>query len=81
MIGMKLVDEPRRLLAVDAFGELTMKERIVHVHLVHWPVTRGGDGEDSADGSRLDHGRERLIKIHTRPLREPADDPTRLVAI
>ena len=81
MVGVAVVDEPDWLLAVDALGEVSMEEGIVHIHLVYWPLACRCNGEDGADGGRLDHWREGLVEVYTGPLREPTDHPPCLIAL
>lgn len=80
MVGVVGVDEPGRLLAVDVLGEVTMQEGIVHVHLMNWPLACRCDRQNGVNCGCLDHRRERLLKINSRPLREPADHPPCFVA-
>jgi hypothetical protein len=75
MIGLVGVDEAGRLLAVHAFLELAVQERVLDFQLVDRTLTGCGDGEHSADRCGFHHRREGLIKINPRSLIEPANDP------
>src|SRR5579871_115846 len=48
---------------------------------MHRPRARQGEREDCAHSSRLDHGTEGLIIVHTRALGEAPEDPASLVAL
>jgi hypothetical protein len=56
-----------------------MEEGVLDVDLVDRPVP--GEGEDDADGSKLDDGAEGLIVDHYRALGEAPKDPAGLVAV
>lgn len=79
MIRARLVDKSRGLLAIHLLGETGVEECIVDVHLVNWPLVGGSDGEHNPDRGSLDDGREGLVEVNTRALREAADDPSCLV--
>ena len=78
VVGTGGVDEPRRLLAVNLLLKKTVQECVVHIHLMHGPVSMCSDG---ADCGRLDDGAERLVEVNAGLLREPADHPPRLVPL
>ena len=40
MLRTSVVDEPRRLLAIDLLLKMTMEERVGDVHLMNQPCTR-----------------------------------------
>jgi hypothetical protein len=79
MLGTSVVDETRRLLAVDLLVKSAMEEGILDVELVNRPGTRDGDAEDGADRGWLHNRTKSLIEVHIGLLREPANDPTSLV--
>jgi len=56
-----------------------MEEGVLHIELVDGPLSRERQGEDGANGRRLHHGAECLIKVHTWSLSEPAQNPASLV--
>jgi len=56
-----------------------MEEGVLHIELVDGPLSRERQGEDGANGRRLHHRAECLIKVHTWSLSEPAQDPASLV--
>jgi hypothetical protein len=80
MIRLSVVDEARRLLTVHAFRQMAMEERVLDVELVDRPSARCSEVQHSADGRRLDHRGEGLMKINPWPLREAAHNLAGLVA-
>jgi hypothetical protein len=80
MLGMIGVDEARWLLAVDHLIKIAMKKGVLDVELMNRPCTRDGDAEDNTDCGGLDDGAECLIEINSQLLREPTNNPSRLVA-
>ena len=56
-----------------------MKKGILHIELVDGPAARESQGKHRANSSRLHHGTECLIKVHTKPLGKAAENPARLV--
>jgi hypothetical protein len=67
------------LLAVDGLGQIAVKESIFDVHLSNGPPICRRNAEDDTDGSRLDHGTERLPIVDTGLLSEAAHHPPSLV--
>jgi hypothetical protein len=76
VVGSHRVNETERLLAVDGFVQMAVKEGVLHVQLMYRPGARGGDGEDDSDGGRFDNRAERLIVVDTVPLREAMNNPS-----
>jgi hypothetical protein len=62
---MFIVDEPSGLLTVNSFHELVVQKSIADVQLMNWPL---GECEHHANGSQLDDGGERLVKVDARAL-------------
>uniref|UniRef100_A0A8R7P959 Uncharacterized protein n=1 Tax=Triticum urartu TaxID=4572 RepID=A0A8R7P959_TRIUA len=63
VVGVRVVDEAGRQLTVDTLRELALEKGIIDIHLVQRPLVRSGDGEDGANGGRLDDGAERFIEV------------------
>lgn len=55
MIGQLVVDGACWLLTVDLLGELAVQECVFDIKLVHRPLTRRDEVENSAYCRRLDH--------------------------
>jgi hypothetical protein len=55
MVRVVLVDEAGRLMAVDAFGEVTVQKSVLDVELMHWPPPCRREVKHSPDGRRLNH--------------------------
>lgn len=80
-VGLLVVDEPDGLLAEYMFLQVAMKKDIGHVLPPSRPAVGRDEGEDDADGSRFDDGRERLVEIDAGLLCEAPDHPSGLVAL
>jgi hypothetical protein len=81
MVRPILVDEAGRLVAVDAFREITMEKGVFDVELVDKPPPCRREVQYSPDGGRLHHRGERLVEVDARSLREPADNPPSFPAV
>jgi hypothetical protein len=49
------------LVAVDSLRQSAVEEGILDVELMDRPVSGGGEGEDVANGGKLDDGAEGLV--------------------
>ena len=58
-----------------------MREHVLNIKLMDWPVPEVNQGENSTNGSRLDDGAKRLVVINTGTLGEPAKHPASLVSV
>jgi hypothetical protein len=75
------IGKPGGLLTQDIFLEIAVEEGIRDIKLTSGPLTRGGNSRNSSDRRRLDHRCKSLAEVDVGSLREPANDPTRLVAV
>ena len=60
-------------MTVDVLRKLAVKKCVLHVKLVDRPVVGGGEVQDDTNRGGLDHRREGLIEVETRPLRKSTD--------
>jgi hypothetical protein len=67
-VGVGRVDESCGLGTVDRLRESVVKESVFDIELVHGPAPRRHQSDHGADGGRLHHGTESLIKVYARPL-------------
>jgi hypothetical protein len=58
-----------------------MKESVLHIKLMHWPVARDRKRQNCSDSSRLHNGTESLIIVDAGTLSESTKNPTRFVAL
>lgn len=79
MLGVNVVNETRRLLTVDGFGQRSMEERVFDIQLMNGPIIVEGDGEDGAYCSRLDDWAEGLGVVDAGLLGKSTEYPTSLV--
>lgn len=72
-------DEAGRLLTVHSLNECAMQECIFDIQLMDGPIAADGEGENCADGRRLNDGAECRVVVEVGLLREAAQNPLRLV--
>jgi hypothetical protein len=58
-----------------------MKESVLHVKLMNWPIPGVSQGEDGADSSWFDDRAECLVVVNTGALSEATKDPTGFVPV
>jgi hypothetical protein len=75
------IGKPGGLLTQDVFLEIAMEEGIRDIKLTSGPLTRGGNSWNSSDHRWLDHRYKSLTEVDAGSPHEPANDPTRLVAV
>jgi len=68
-------------LIVDLLREIAMEEGVLHVELMHWPVTSSSKVQHGANGCWLDNRREGLVEVEAGALREVTDNPTRFATL
>src|SRR3954468_12003317 len=81
MVGKCRINEPGGLLAEDLLLEVTMKEGVRNVHLVHRPSTGDRKVENRAYRTGLDDRSEGVGEVDASTLSEATNDPARFVAI
>ena len=81
MVGKHRVNKPSGLLTEDLLLEVTMKEGVGDVHLVHRPSTGDRKVENRAYRAGLDDRSEGVGGVDASTLSEATNDPSRFVAI
>jgi hypothetical protein len=75
------INKPCGLRTVHCFRQNPMEEGVLHIKLMNRPVPGVSQGEDSANGGRLDDRAECLVIVNTRSLCKSAKDPTGFVSV
>ena len=75
------INKTSRLHIINRLVEGAMQESIIDIKLMNRPIMRESNCEHCANGSRLDHGTEGLIKINSKTLSETSKNPTSLLSL
>ena len=78
MVGKRRVNKPGGLLAEDLLLEVSMKEGVGDVHLVHQPSTGDRKVENRAYRVGLDDRSKGVGEVDASTLSEATNDPMRL---
>ena len=81
IIRARAANKTSRLHIINRFVEGAMQESILDIKLMNRPILRESNCEHCANGSRLDHGTEGLIKINSKTLSETSKNPTSLLSL
>jgi hypothetical protein len=81
MLRKSRIGEPYGLRAVHCFSDGPLKESILDVELMDWPVLGVSKSEDCANCSKFDNRTESFVIVDAGLLSEAAEDPTCPVAV
>jgi hypothetical protein len=80
-VGVSWISKPCGLTAENCLTEGVVKEGVLHIKLLNWPVAGDNSSKHHVDDGRFHNRAESLVVVNPRMLGETPEDPVGIVAI